>query len=862
MAESSELGAKLWETFRAQLRESWQRGERLGVETLLAQQEVTQIDDETLLGLVLSEFRLRRELGETPDADEYARRFPQHAERLNRLLAMDKALGTIGETSDAGPAIGPTLSSPSSLTASNAGSSDQPTVITPNPLLSLQSPNGTSGASMPEAVSPGQKLGPYELLEKLGQGGMGAVYKARQTRLNKLVAIKVLPPQFVNNPQAMARFDREMQAVGKVEHPNIVRAMDADEHSGIHFLAMEYVEGSDLERLVREQGPRSVAAAADAVRQAALGLAEAHELGLVHRDIKPSNLLRTAKGQVKVLDLGLASLSQDDSAGVGEGLTGTGQVLGTPDYMAPEQWEDTHSVDGRADQYALGCTLFYLLMGHAPYSDDRHRSVISKMNAHVNEPPPEIVLRPIAIPIELTAIYRRLMAKSRAERYESAAELADALVPFIECVGSGSVVQGLRTQGKAVSGLSSPDFTPASRQTQPAISVQSGSAVDSRVGRRRKYLALAAAGALATLLVAGIFKNTTKDSTPTEIILPEGSKVTISESPIEGQQSNATNSAGRHSWPADAPKPAIAPFDAEYAKHKQEEWADFLKLPVEFTNAIDMTFRLIPPGEYERGSSPPSVERYRPLFPENKYWQSAMNQETPQHHVVLTQPFYISVFETRQADYARVIGENPSYFCAAGKGAAVVAGLDTSRFPVEHVSWNDAADFCEQLAILEGLSPFYRREGDRADLLGESDIPCRPRPSGNSHAARAAKGTTVSATMLPNCRRWPGSIRTRASAHMRLVNSCRTRLVSMTCWATSSSGATMVINHPCTTCMSRKTLSILSCHRTTWSVCCEKGAVGPSQTIRPGVAAAFERTPMPPIGRPAMASVQCFASMP
>ena len=132
------------------------------------------------------------------------------------------------------------------------------------------------------------------------------------------------------------------------------------------------------------------------MRQAALGLQEAHELGLVHRDIKPSNLLRTKKGQIKLLDLGLASLSQDDSAAAG--LTGTGQVLGTPDYMSPEQWEDTHAADGSADQYALGCTLFYLLIGRAPFNDGRHRSVASKMKAQVNDPPPELGLLRADVP--------------------------------------------------------------------------------------------------------------------------------------------------------------------------------------------------------------------------------------------------------------------------------------------------------------------------------------------------------------------------------------------------------------------------------------------------------------------------------
>ena len=226
--------------------------------------------------------------------------------------------------------------------------------------------NGAASESLPV-----ESIREYKLLAKLGEGGMGAVYKALHTRLDKVVALKVLPAERMRDAGAVARFEREMKAVGKLDHPNIVRAMDAGEEDGMHFLVMEYVEGLDLSQLAKNTGPLPVADACELVRQAALGLAEAHEHGLVHRDIKPSNLMlakpKKKKGEptVKILDLGLALLSEALAPDAG-GLTTSGQMMGTIDYMAPEQGGDSHQVDIRADIYSLGATLYRLLTGIAP----------------------------------------------------------------------------------------------------------------------------------------------------------------------------------------------------------------------------------------------------------------------------------------------------------------------------------------------------------------------------------------------------------------------------------------------------------------------------------------------------------------
>ncbi len=279
----------------------------------------------------------------------------------------------------------------------------------------------------------------YRIVEVLGQGGMGTVYKAQHRLMERLVALKVIDRGLTGNPAVVERFRREVKAAAQLIHPNIVHAYDAEQALDTHFLVMEFVEGTTLARLVEQQGPLSVAQACDYVRQAALGLQRAFENGMIHRDIKPHNLMRTPQGVVKILDFGLARLMSETNSpppqtedavrddAVAVRLTQVGMVMGTADFMAPEQAEDAHAADIRADIYSLGCTLYFLLSGQAPFLEG---TVLGKLKAHRTRQP-----RPLSdfrkdVPPALLRILERMTAKQPEQRYQTPAQVAEALRPF------------------------------------------------------------------------------------------------------------------------------------------------------------------------------------------------------------------------------------------------------------------------------------------------------------------------------------------------------------------------------------------------------------------------------------------------
>jgi serine/threonine protein kinase len=287
-------------------------------------------------------------------------------------------------------------------------------------------------------------IGNYQVLDRLGAGGMGTVYKARHRRMKRVVAIKVLTKSADESDKFVQRFQREVEAVARLSHPNIVLAHDADEAEVGHFLVMEFVDGKDLASIVDQRGPLPVQEAIDCILQAGRALDYAHKQGIIHRDIKPANLMRDNSGVVKVADLGLARFSEHvDSAGkAASALTQTGTVMGTADFMSPEQAMGAADIDHRTDIYSLGCTLHFLLLGRPPYDGPTLMAILLK---HRDAPIPSLHAARPEIPTALDHVFQRMVAKKPEDRFATMAEAVHALEALLIPVARAAQVPDLRS---------------------------------------------------------------------------------------------------------------------------------------------------------------------------------------------------------------------------------------------------------------------------------------------------------------------------------------------------------------------------------------------------------------------------------
>jgi hypothetical protein len=338
----------------------------------------------------------------------------------------------------------------------------------------------------------------FRVVRELGRGGMGVVYEAEHRMMERRVALKVINRALLDHPDALARFHAEVKAAARLDHPNIVRAYDAEQAGELHLLVMEYVEGTDLAKVLARKGPLAVPHACHFVRQAALGLQHAFEQGMAHRDVKPQNLMLTPKGRVKVLDFGLARLR--GGQGQAGGLTQQGAFMGTPEYVAPEQATDAREADTRADIYSLGCTLYCLLAGRPPFAGD---TAVKLVLAHLQEEPPPLRQARPDVPPEFEAVVARMLAKDPARRYQTPAEVAAALAPFVRAEATPAPKARTTFQGskRQSPGREATTMLPGS----PFGRIGAGTRPEAPAGparRQRRPVLLAGAGVAALAAVA------------------------------------------------------------------------------------------------------------------------------------------------------------------------------------------------------------------------------------------------------------------------------------------------------------------------------------------------------------------------
>jgi serine/threonine protein kinase len=528
------------------------------------------------------------------------------------------------------------------------------------------------------------KLQHYDIEEFLGSGAFGVVAKAFDEKLHRIVAIKLLNPELATISPPRKRFIREARAAASISQENVV-AIYAVEEEPTPYLVLEYVPGPTLKEHMDSQGPLDLAEVVAISKQVARGLAAAHETNVVHRDIKPANIMLCRDGglKAKITDFGLARAVDDFS------LSRSGAISGTPMFMAPEQARG-ETLDSRTDLFSLGSMMYQMIGGRPPF---RAANTIALLKRVCDDTPRSLSDVMPGTPDWIETIVSKLMEKSREDRFQTAAEVANLLE---DCEHELKQAKNVT----CVSHLSKQKLAKQAK-SKSRISIQQTKANALFFG-----IAIAAVLILGlTFLAKALNKNT---SNSMQAANNADSKLADDSQPADSDISPNTGTGSK-------PKPAIAPFLPEEAKKYQQDWAQYLNVPLEYENSIGMKFRLIPPGEFNMGSTDEEIDRTLEIA--DLFWQERIQSTAPQHRVRLTQPFYIGVTEVTQEQYQRVMQTNPAFFSRTGEGRDLLVTDETGDLPVETVSWNDAAEFCARLSEQEKRKPFYARTDESVSLL-------------------------------------------------------------------------------------------------------------------------------------------------
>jgi eukaryotic-like serine/threonine-protein kinase len=532
-------------------------------------------------------------------------------------------------------------------------------------------------------------LGPHEILSVIGRGGMGIVFKARDTRLNRIVAVKVLAPEWASNSPARKRFQREALAAAAVTHPHVVTIHAVDEAS-LPYLVMECVDGQSLRDKIARSGMLDLPETLRIGSQIASGLAAAHKQGLIHRDIKPANiLLENCIERVKITDFGLARAADDVT------VTRTGEVAGTPEYMSPEQASGL-PIDARSDLFSLGSVLYTMCTGRSPFRSDSTIGVIRRVCDAAPRPIREVNPH---VPQWLCDIIDRLLEKNPDDRFQTAEEVADLLAEALASVQQSPhepfVVPPAKVRPAAAS-------SGKSNSAAAWVLILAACAVGIVVVPL-VLVAVVGMAAWWALPVADVtHPGSTQDHDPWDAV--GAPMIEESQAVLPDAAESATSEA------ADPASPWMkAPFSTEEAQAYQAAWAEKLGVPIDLTNSIGMNFKLIPPGEYDMGSTQEEIDSLLAELRDlgvGDFGKFAAQTSAPRHRVRITHPIYLARSEVTRGQYEKFV-EAQKYVPSAERLGELKFNWrdfgDDPNQPVLGVSWEDANAFCRWLIEEEGL---------------------------------------------------------------------------------------------------------------------------------------------------------------